>query len=334
MSYPFRELPLSLAHGPGSSIAHTLTKAAAVVASGRNVVIGGEPGTGKEGLARLIHAAASPAAPFVVFACQERGEQEAAAELFGVPGEGEGALGAAHGGTLLLDEVGCLPASLQGRLVRTLESQVRVEGARLAATTTEDLLARIEGGRFRRDLYDALSTKLRLDPLRERRDDILVVVDQAWRSLGEHRVIASGARELMRDFSWPGNVRQIVDFLSRLATSSSGSVISVRDVERELFTMATGLSCWGPPDAPAAITETSADELPAIAARRVMVEAGLAFVTEEHIDLGPALHNIEDRLIDWALTRADGCKATAAQFLGMQRTTLVEKLRRRQTEPA
>jgi DNA-binding NtrC family response regulator len=334
-------LPLSLAHETGSPIATAVAAARRVGPSGANALVYGEPGTGKEALARIIHDAADPAAPFAIVRCHGREDRAVALELFGAadgaPGAGRGVL-AARRGTLLLEEVTALGPELQGRLADALADESSLDHAvparaRVVGTSTQEVLPLVASGAFRRDLYDVLSSKLRLPPVRERRDDVLAVVDRAWTSLGERRVLADGARALVREYTWPGNAREIVEFVRLLAAGSRGPVITVRDVERELFAMTTGLTCWGPPDAGAAEGPRSA-ETPATATRRLLLDAGLAFAGDEGVDLVCVLRSVEAGLIEWALQRAAGNKAGAAHLLGIHRTTLVEKLRRRRGSPA
>lgn len=336
------KLPLPLTHGVGSPIAKTVAAARRLGTTGSALVYG-EPGTGKGALARLIHESASPAGPFLILRCGGRDEGALTAELFGgqgaAPDARRGVLAQAGGGTLYLEEVGDLPIESQGRLVSTLAeedgtgSRGEAPRTRLVASSTRELLPLVACGSFRRELYDSLATKLRLPPVRERHRDVLAIVDRIWASRGERRVISEGARALMQEYTWPGNAREIVAFVQRLAASCTVPVISVRDVERELFTMATGLSCWGPPEETTSGAAPGEAEQPAMATRRVLLEAGLAFADDERVDLPGVLRRIEGGLIEWALRRTAGNKAGAAQLLGLQRTTLAEKLRRRR-EPS
>lgn len=326
---------LSLSHALGSPLASVIAAARRLGAAGGNAVIYGEPGTGRDALARAIHEASDASAQFLILRTRGRDERAIAHDLFGAPDVRDGVIARASGGTLFIEDIDELPPELQGRLAQRWAEAHRFradrEGnpPRLISSSTRELLPLVAGGAFRRDLFDLLSTKLRLPPLRERRGDIVAVVDRAWSSLAEHRTVAEGALALLQQYPWPGNARELVGFVQRLAANSTASVISVRDVERELFMMTTGLSCWGPVE-DASASGQAPGEPPAAAARRVLLEAGLAFARDdERVDLPAVLRGVEAGLIDWALRRADGNKAVAAQLLGMHRTTLVEKLRRR-----
>jgi DNA-binding NtrC family response regulator len=299
-------------------------------ASAANAVIVGEPGTGKEDLARVLCAAAVSAhqAPIVVPG-RSRTDDAAVSALFALE---EAA--SAPGKSVILEDVSELPWELQGRLARTIVpvpgASVAVGALRVVATSTRDLLPLVGAGTFRRDLFDALSFSIRLPPRRERREDVLAVAERAWASLGERRVLAEGARDLIRQYDWPGYARELVAFMARLARRSCTCVITVRDVERELFMMTTGLSCWGPPEAPLALEPTAASgDGTGAGPREVLLEAERALSRPDQVDLPSTLRAIETGLIDWALMRAGGSRTEAAQLLGIRRTTLVEKLRRR-----
>jgi sigma-54 specific flagellar transcriptional regulator A len=343
MSGVGEKVPLWLSHGADSPMVSVIASARRLGAAGGNALVCGEAGTGKEALARLIHEAANPAAPFLVLRCGGRDQREVALELFGAagpsPGQRGGMLAEASGGTLFLEEVAELSAELQARLVHDLAADGGLETAgdprtpRLVASSARDLLPLVTGGAFQRELYDALSTTLRLTSLRERRGDILAIVDRAWSSLGSQRVLGDGARALIRQYAWPGNAPEIVGFVRRLVTNSVAPVITVRDVERELFMMTTGLSCWGPADDPSAVVASSEAEPRATAVRRVLAEAGQPFAEDDRVDLPSLMHGVEAALIDWALQRTAGNRSGAAQLLGIRRTTLVEKLRRRRGLP-
>ena len=334
------ELPLPLSHEVHSPVGQLVATSRRIGALGGNAVVYGEPGTGKEALAHLINEAAGGEAPFLLLRCRGREEGAIIRDLFGGPGGTHGGmLLEARGGTLLLEDVGELTVEIQGRLVHAIAAGSLPDTAggarhlRLVGTTTRDLLPLVAGGAFRRDLYDLLSTKLRLPPVRERCDDVLAIVDRAWSLLGDRSVLGGGARALLRQYSWPGNAREIAEFVRRLATNSPGPVITVRDVERELFMMTTGLSCWGPPDDPVAIGASTTLEPIATGIRRILLEAGHPFVDEERVDLVSLLHSVESGLVDWALQRSGGSRTGAAQLLRIGRTTLVEKVRRRRGLP-
>ena len=202
------------------------------------VVIEGETGTGKEALAEAIHAAGDRATgPYVVFDCTAVPSNLVESELFGhEKGAFTGAIGSrrgvfelAHGGTLLIDEIGDLDVSLQPKLLRALErSEIRRVGGerylrvdvRVLAATRRDLDHEVQAGRFRDDLFHRLAVgRIELPPLRKRRGDIELLARHFWRELGGHDAELSA--ELLRrweDDPWPGNVRELRNAVARQLT--------------------------------------------------------------------------------------------------------------------
>lgn len=214
------------------------------------VLLLGESGTGKELLARAIHQA-SPrrGGPFVVFDCGAVAPSLIESELFGyekgafsgATGSRVGLLESASGGTLFLDELGELPLELQPRLLRALESrevrpvgsnQVRKVDLRIVAATHRDLLARAGAGEFREDLYYRLAVvEARVPPLRERREDIPLLVERLLAQRTPPCVLAdlpANTLEMLVAHAWPGNVRELRNTLARLVLfPGSGSLGSL-----------------------------------------------------------------------------------------------------------
>jgi DNA-binding NtrC family response regulator len=214
---------------------------------------------GKERIARLIHdESGRSGGPFVAINCGAVPEGLLESELFGhakgsftgASSDRAGLFEAAHGGTLLLDEIGEVPASMQVKLLRTLqqrevrrvgENKSRQVDVRVLAATNRDLGAEVHAARFRQDLYYRLRVvELRVPPLRERREDILplartFVADAALRtgrkvsSLG-----AQAANHLMR-YGWPGNVRELENAIERAVVLSRGSRIDPEDLPEEVL---------------------------------------------------------------------------------------------------
>jgi DNA-binding NtrC family response regulator len=226
------------------------------------VLIAGESGVGKERVARLIHEESPRAArPFVAVNCAAVTETLLESELFGhAKGSFTGAIGdraglfeAAHGGTLLLDEVGEVPAPMQAKLLRVLqEREVRRVGenrsrpvdVRVLAASNRDLGAEVEAGRFRKDLYYRLRVvELRLPPLRERRDDILPLARQflaaaTERHKRQEHIVPSGispkaANRLVR-YDWPGNVRELENAIERAVALATSTLIEPDDLPEEV----------------------------------------------------------------------------------------------------
>ena len=219
------------------------------------VLVRGETGTGKELIASLLHAHSSRAArPLVRFNCAAIPGELAEAELFGhARGAFTGAQAArkgffseADGGTLVLDEVGELPAGVQAKLLRALQDgEIQPVGSgkidkvdvRVVASTNRDLQAEARAGRLREDLYYRLAVvDLVVPPLRERRDDIPALAEELARRYGEKfgledlRLAPELVAKLMAA-EWPGNVRQLENSIARLTALSAGGVIEASAFE-------------------------------------------------------------------------------------------------------
>lgn len=214
-----------------------------------SVLIAGESGVGKELVAGKLHRLRGGNSPFVAANCGAFSEGLLEAELFGYErGAFTGAVKAqkglfeqACGGTLLLDEIGDMPLSMQVKVLRAIQERqiVRIGGEqalavdfRLMAATHQDLKTRVEEGLFREDLYYRVNViQIRVPPLRERRDDILWLasrfLDQACQS-GEIRrkVLTPAAERALLDYSWPGNVRELKHLMERACVLSDGPLLT------------------------------------------------------------------------------------------------------------
>ena len=232
----------------------TLETARQAAESEASVLLLGESGTGKNVLARAIHAW-SPRrdGPFVTIACTTLSEHLLESELFGhVKGAFTGAwkdkpgrLEAAAGGTVFLDEVGELPPELQAKLLRFLEERrfervgdartVEVD-ARIVAATNRDLQAEVAGGRFRADLFYRLAVvSLELPPLRERPADLAPLVDHLLATLAaRHRRavprLEPAARDALAAHDWPGNIRELGNALERALVLTRGDTIAAESL--------------------------------------------------------------------------------------------------------
>jgi two-component system response regulator AtoC len=234
-------------------------KTIARVAPARStVLILGESGTGKELVARAVHEN-SPRRkrPFVAVDCGALTETLLESELFGhVRGAFTGAIGdapglfsEADGGTLFLDEIGDVSPALQAKLLRVLqEHQIRPVGGsvwravdvRVIAATNRDLTGAVEAGRFREDLYYRLKVvTLQLPPLRERREDVPLLVDHLVRRAARecHKAVTGVSEQalaLLRAYHWPGNVRELAHVLERGVALAQQEVLTAEDLPEEL----------------------------------------------------------------------------------------------------
>jgi DNA-binding NtrC family response regulator len=295
-----------------------------VAATSSTVLINGETGTGKELAARAIHHA-SPRRNnrFVALNCSAIPETLLEAELFGhARGAFTGAVGArqgrleqAHKGTLFLDEVGTMSPALQSKLLRVLQEREfeRVGDAhtikidvRIIAATHSDLAKMVADNTFREDLFYRLNViPVKLPPLRERRDDIPLLVQHFLQKLAAEQLpprqvtMSQEAMRRLMSYSWPGNVRQLENVVERaLAFSHGRSQIDVPDLGPEI------------------------QNLPAAA------DAGAPWFPDEGIDLERYIEGMELTLIKRSLERTQGNKVQAARLLNLKRTTLIEKLKR------
>jgi two-component system response regulator PilR (NtrC family) len=278
-----------------------------------SVLLIGESGTGKELAARAVHEL-SPRAdkPFVPVNCGAIPETLLESELFGhVRGsftgantDKQGLFEAAHGGTLLLDEVAELPVAMQVKLLRVLqERKVKPVGGvaerevdvRIVAATNRDLETEVEKGTFRQDLFYRLNViQLRLPPLRERREDIPLLVDHFIRKFSaEHGRQVSGtdpeAMSALMGYHFPGNVRELENLIERAVTLASTDRVS-----SESLPTLKGLSA-----------SDSAVGAPAVT------------LPEQGIDLERVVEDFERSLIIRALERTDGHRTEAAKLLGV-----------------
>jgi two-component system response regulator HydG len=313
-------VPLAPRHGGGTHLVARsaamqalLKRAARFAASGAPVAVLGETGTGKEVVARIIHAN-SPRArrPFVAVNVAALPAELLESELFG-HGKGaftgaastrRGLFEAADGGTLFLDEIGEMPLPLQAKLLRALqdgeirrvgENQSFAVDVRIVCATHRDLARRVQEGQFREDLFYRLKVlTLEVPPLRERRDDVLPLARQFL--AGERtaaRDFTARAAERLLAYDWPGNVRELENVVKHGAALATGPEVHEDDLPEEL--------------ARASARTTRAVRTDATALR------SLAEVEREHIL----------RVLD----ACGGAQAEAARVLGIARNTLWRKLR-------
>ncbi len=303
-----------------------------VAESNATVLVQGESGTGKELAARAIHQLSSRSGKnFVPVNCAAIPDELLESELFGhVKGAFTGAYANRPGrfeladkGTLFLDEIGDMKANLQVKLLRVLQSKefepvgsARSQKAdvRIIAATNANLEEQVANRNFREDLYYRLSViPITLPALRERREDIPLLINHFLGCFNrDKRRLVKGfsreALEILCNFDWPGNVRELENLVERMVTLKENGFITPDDLpDRYLRGKATSRPV-------AAITTAAAadDELPL---------GGIC--------LNSAVEAFENRLILQALQRTGGNKKEAANLLNLKRTTLIEKLKKK-----
>ncbi|GAB4517954.1 MAG: acetoacetate metabolism transcriptional regulator AtoC [Haliangiales bacterium] len=284
------------------------------------VLIRGESGTGKELFARAVHEASSRASgPFIALNCAAIPESMVEAELFGhargaftgAHSNREGRVAAAAGGTLFLDEIGDMPLAAQAKLLRLLSDQtimpvgsdrpVQID-VRIVAATNQDLEAMVSAGTFRGDLFYRLNViPLMLPPLRERGEDVVHLAEAFLKVANErnNRSVTGferSALDVLRSQFWQGNVRELAHLIERMVVLKGSGKLSAGDLKPQGLARGTG----------------GHHVLPDI----------------DGIDLRSALDNYERHIIVEALRSTGGNRTEAAAKLGLNRTTLVQKIRK------
>ncbi len=300
-----------------------------VAQSGSTILITGESGTGKELIARAIHYNSDRRdKPLVIINCGAIPGELLESELFG---HEKGAFTGAHRtrigrfemaneGTIFLDEIGDMSPDLQVKLLRVLQEQTfeRVGSTksqkvdiRVIAATNKDLISSIEERTFREDLYYRLNViPISIPPLRERKSDIPLLIDFFLKRLGGRRrsdqkrvkTFSDEARKAMMRYDWPGNVRELENMIERLSVLVEEPTIELSDLPERVC----GKSVSEPPSA--------------------------TITLEEGIGFNDAVEHYQRTLILQALNQTNWIKAKAAELLKMNRTTLVEKIKKMKLE--
>jgi two-component system response regulator AtoC len=286
------------------------------------ILIGGESGTGKELAARAIHRLSPRAGePFIAVNCGAIPGSLLESELFGhrkgaftdATRDRKGLFEEATGGTLFLDEIGELPLALQVKLLRALqEEEIRRLGdtqdikvdCRVVAATARDLAEEVRRGAFREDLYYRLNVlAIHLPPLRDRREDIPLLVDHFVRRMNARMAlsITGSSPEAMRqllDYDWPGNVRELENTVERAMVLTDGAVIDV-------------------------------DSLPDRVRRPAgtVVPPAVVNATEDDLSIKRASRRAEEDLIRRALLRTGGNRTRAAELLEISHRALLYKIK-------
>jgi two-component system NtrC family response regulator len=310
--------------GRSATWRQVLTQATQVAATETTVLLLGESGTGKEVVARFLHrASARKGGPFVALNCAALPEQLLESELFGYErGAFTGAMNAragkieqAAGGVLFLDEVGEMTTPVQAKFLRVLQEREfqRLGGTktlkadvRVVAATNRDPKQAMERGAMREDLYYRLSVfEIALPPLRERKDDILLLVDaflaELAKSVGRPAGgVSEDARDRLLAYHWPGNVRELRNAIERAVILCDGGLITSEHLPVTLGQMR-------PPPPAAALA----------------IESVASFPAE-----GMTLESVERDLLRKALAKAGNNKSQAAKLLGLPRGQFYSLLKR------
>jgi two-component system response regulator AtoC len=306
--------------GSGPAMRRVFETIKKVAETDLTVLVRGESGTGKELVAQALHyRSARRKRPFVAVNCAAISRELVESELFGhergaftgADARRIGRFEAAHGGTLLLDEIGDMPLETQAKVLRVLQERSfeRVGGAavvrvdvRVVAATHRDLEAEVAASRFRQDLYYRLRVvELELPPLRERPEDVPALVDRFLAQLAERlarkkAAMSSEATTELARYAWPGNVRELRNVVERAAVLATGEHIEAADLGLDVSTKP-------------ALGGANFLELPFSEAKRRAVELF------ERAYLGEALH------------RHGGNVSHTAEAIGMVRQSLQQKMR-------
>jgi len=302
-----------------------------VASADSTVLITGESGTGKELIAHAVHDHGKRKdRPFVPVNCAAIPAELLESELFGHE-KGAfthairtriGRFELADKGTIFLDEIGDMPPVLQVKLLRVLQERAfeRVGGSktihidiRVIAATNVDLEEAVRQGRFREDLFYRLNViPIRVPPLRERKADIPLLIEHFLAKFsrgGKTVTVDDAARRSLVAYDWPGNVRELENMMERLVILSNGSVVTREDLP-ERIRGAGGRS----------VLDSGVMEIPCL--------------PEEGIPLNEVVNEFEKAIIIQALDRTNWNKNRAAKLLQMNRTTLIEKMKKQQINRA
>ena len=350
--------------GQSTTLAEVFRVLRKVAPTDSTVLVTGESGTGKELLVRALHASSQRASkPFVPINCGAIPKELLESELFGHekgafthairsrPGRFE----MADGGTIFLDEIGEMELSLQVKILRVLQEKEieRVGGTgikkvdvRVVAATNRDLEEEVAKGHFREDLYYRLNViPLHLPPLRERGGDVQLLAEHFLEHFCRKKQrpilkLAPATLRVLSAYSWPGNVRELENFMERLSILVDEAVVQPQDLPQKILDAVGDISALPEPQSPQSPLSAAPEATPAVEAA---ASAGSAPTVASGVFTWPTLKDlerfgmglkefldaIEDKLLDEALEQSEGVKNQAAELLGIKRTTLIEKLKKK-----
>jgi DNA-binding NtrC family response regulator len=296
------------------------------------VLIQGETGTGKEVAARSLYNVA-PRGQFVPIDCGSLVGTMMESELFGhVRGAFTGAVDnkrglieLANGGTAFFDEIAELPLELQVKLLRVLQEQelrpvgslqrIRID-VRIVAATNRNLEKEVAAGRFREDLFHRLNVvRLTLPPLRERKDDIPLLIERFLSQANGRFMLSHHAIEAMMEYDWPGNIRELMNCLERMMSFNSGPLLHFADLPTGVVNFTRAQTAAG------FVSAAVGGVRPGPVGTIALPQQGVV-----------PLQELEKRAIQHALLHTRGDRTTAAQMLGIGRTTLYRKLKEYQLD--
>lgn len=324
-------------------------------ASKASVFITGESGTGKELCAEALHQCSDRSAGrFVALNCAAIPKDLIESEIFGhVKGaftgattDREGAAGQAHGGTLFFDEIGEMDLNLQSKLLRFIQTgsfqkvgseKLEQVNVRFVCATNRDPWQEVLNGNFREDLYYRLHVvPIHLPPLREREDDVILIAEAIFRRVAKEegkvfKALTSGAKALLRQFSWPGNVRQLENTIRNIVVLNQSEMVdeSMFPALREKANMATDIATTISPGPVTALDSVGLQAMPAQALSPDSVDpapqpAVQAMFASETI---LPMWQIEKRYIEHAIECCNGNVSKAAAALEINPSTIYRKMK-------
>ena len=310
--------------GTSPVLNHAINVAIQVAATDLTVLITGESGSGKESFSKIIHSISSRKhGPFIAINCGAIPEGTIDSELFGhEKGAFTGALDSrkgyfetTNGGTIFLDEVGEMPFGTQSRLLRVLEngeyirvgsSKVMKTNVRVVAATNVNLLEAVNNGKFREDLYYRLNViPIQIPALRERKTDIPLLLNHFLTCFNKNKAksisgFSAEAMNCLVNYAWPGNIRELENLVERLSILKGHGEVAPQDLPPKYKSAA---ACYA--------------------------ETGSIDIPEEGLDFNNAVDQFENALIIKALEKTGWNKNQAAMLLRLNRTTLVEKMKKK-----
>lgn len=331
------ELCLDGIIGHSSALKEVFRILAKVAPTDSTVLVTGESGTGKELLVRALHKnSPRTSKPFVPINCGAIPKELLESELFGhekgafthAIRSRQGRFELADGGTVFLDEIGEMDLSLQVKILRVIQekefervgaSKTQKVDVRLVAATNRDLEDEVKKGFFREDLFYRLNViPLHLPPLRERLEDIPVLTEHFLTVFCRRRNrpklnLEKVALDMLLTYAWPGNVRELENFMERLSILCEGAMIRPEDLPEKVWRDVR--------------QEGKPKPVPMISAR--FAWPTVTDLKEKALNLKDFLDEAEERLLNEALGLAGGVKNQAAEILGIKRTTLIEKLKKK-----